>query len=188
MKTELNQKLSDQYDTLSKTFHWLTAIALVAAFTLAPGDFGGLMQKGIDPGTQTDIVWHESLGLLVFTLTFLRVIWATLRPASPQFAMSPWMRCLSKLIHFILWTLLFALPLSAVLALGGEGHALTLLGGFRITEMSLVANSWLIGLVDWGEVHKALSDVIVWLAGMHALAAISHHIMRKDGVLASMLP
>lgn len=184
----LKQKNASKYDRLSKAFHWLTAIAVVAAFTLGPGNFGELMKQGIDPGTRIDIVWHESLGLLIFTLTLLRLIWVTLRPAAPKFRMAIWMRWLSKLTHFALWALLFALPLSAVVALGSEGHPLTLLGGFRITEISFIANARLADLVDWGEVHKILGDVIMWLAGIHAFAAIYHHIFLKDGVLNSMLP
>ncbi|MGA8785710.1 MAG: cytochrome b, partial [Polaromonas sp.] len=31
-------------------------------------------------------------------------------------------------------------------------------------------------------------DAIVWLAGFHAAAALFHHFVLKDGVLASMLP
>lgn len=186
--TDLNERNANTYDGLSKAFHWLTAIAVIAAFTLGPGDFGDLMQQGIDPGTRNDIVWHESLGLLVFTLTFLRLIWVILRPAAPKFGMATWMRWLSRLMHVALWAMLFALPLSALLALGSEGHPLTLLGGLRITEFSFIQNARLKDLVDWGELHKVLGDVVVWLAGLHAFVAIYHHIKLKDEVLTSMLP
>ncbi|MGS0742388.1 cytochrome b [Glaciimonas sp. GG7] len=182
------QNNSHQYDTLSKAFHWITAILVVIAFVLGPGDFGRLLHDGIDPGTRNDIVWHESLGITVFTLTFLRLIWVTVRPAAPRHQMATWMRLLSRLMHFVLWALLFALPLSALLALGTEGHPLTLLGGFRINELPFIANAYLSGLADWGDVHKFLGDVILWLAGIHALAAIYHHIKLKDKVLTSMLP
>jgi cytochrome b561 len=87
-------------------------------------------------------------------------------------------------MHFVLWALLFALPLSALLALGTEA----LLGGFRINELPIIANSYFSGLADWGDVHKFLGDVIMWLAGIHALAAIYHHIKLKDRVLTSILP
>ena len=186
--TDLNQKTHNKYDKLSKAFHWLTAIAVVAAFTLGPGDFGELIQQGVDPSTRNYIVWHESLGLLVFTLTFLRLIWVALRPAVPKFRMATWMRWLSRLVHLTLWASLFALPLSALLALGSEGHPLTLWGGFRITVVPFIANSSLTGLADWGDVHKFLGNAILWLAGMHAFAAIYHHIKLRDGVLTSMLP
>ncbi|WP_410522846.1 cytochrome b, partial [Parvimonas micra] len=41
---------------------------------------------------------------------------------------------------------------------------------------------------DWGDVHGWLGDTLMWLAGAHAVAALYHHFVRRDGVLASMLP
>ena len=177
-----------QYDKLSKYFHWITAISVVIAFILGPEDFGRLLRDGIDPGTRYDIVWHESLGVTIFTLTFLRLAWVALRPSAPQLQMPAWMRRLSRMVHFVLWTLLFALPITALLALGTEGHPLTLLGGFRINELPFTENSYFFDLSDWGDIHKFLGDTIVWLAGFHALAALYHHFKLKDGVLTSMLP
>jgi cytochrome b561 len=43
-------------------------------------------------------------------------------------------------------------------------------------------------LADWGDVHGFLGDAILWLAGLHAVAAIYHHVFLKDGVLLTMLP
>lgn len=178
----------NQYDKLSKAFHWITAITVTIAFVLGPGDFGRLLHDGIDPGTRIDIVWHETLGITVFTLTFLRLVWVAVRPVAPKPQMTAWMRHLSQLVHFVLWFLLFALPITALLALGTEAHPLTLLGGFRIDKLPFIASSFLSGLADWGDVHKFLGDAIMWLAGGHALAVVYHHIKLKDDVLTSMLP
>jgi cytochrome b561 len=41
------------------------------------------MRDGLDPATRWDIVWHESLGVSVFVLTLLRLVWVALRPAAP---------------------------------------------------------------------------------------------------------
>lgn len=177
-----------QYDKLSKVFHWVTAIIVVTAFILGPEDFGRLIDGGIDPGSRIDIVWHESLGISVFTLTLLRLLWVAVRPAPPKIQMKPWMDVLGRLMHIALWGLLFALPLTALLALGSESHPLTLLGGFRIDKLPFIADSSLANLADWGDVHKLLGDIILWLAGIHALAALYHHFKLRDGVLSSMLP
>ena len=83
---------------------------------------------------------------------------------------------------------MLALPITALLALGSEAHPLTLLGGVRIDQMPLIANSALAKLADWGDVHQFLGDAIMWLAGLHAAAAIYHHVILKDGVLSTMLP
>jgi cytochrome b561 len=80
------------------------------------------------------------------------------------------------------------LPVTALLALGSESHPLTLLGGVRIDQMPVIANSPIAKLADWGELHQFLGDAIMWLAGFHAAAAIYHHVIVKDGVLLAMLP
>lgn len=184
----MNQKSTSHYDTLSRLLHWVTAVAVTVAFILGPGGFGRLMRQGVDPATRSDIVWHESLGILVFVLTILRLLWLAFRPAAPKFSMANWMRILAKLVHVALWALMLALPISALLALGSEAHPLTLLGGLRIDKMPIITESAIADLADWGDVHQFLGNTIMWLAGLHAVAAIYHHMFLKDGVLSSMLP
>lgn len=184
----MNAKSSNRYDAFSILFHWITAIAVTIAFILGPGGFGRLMRQGVDPATRMDIVWHESLGILVLTLTLVRLLWLLLRPASPKIATAPWMRVASTLTHVALWALLLALPVTALLALGTEDHPLTLLGGLRVDHMPLIANLAIADLADWGDVHGLLGDAILWLAGLHAAAALFHHFIIKDGVLFSMVP
>ena len=84
------------------------------------------------------MVWHESLGVLVLVLTVLRLAWLALRPAAPRFQMAKWMHLATRLMRIALWALLLALPVTAFLALGSEGHPLTLLGGVRIDRMPFI--------------------------------------------------
>jgi cytochrome b561 len=184
----MNQQSKTHYDPLSRAFHWLTAIVVAITFALGPEGFGRLMRQGIDPATHSDIVWHESLGMLVLALTVLRLLWSAMRPTPPQFAMASWMHTASKLVGAALWILLLALPITALLALGGKAHPLTLLGGVRVDHIPFIANSVIAKLADWGDVHQFLGDAFIWLAGLHAVAAIYHHVVLKDGVLAAMLP
>jgi len=184
----MNQQSTSHYDSLSQAFHWVTAIIVAITFTLGPGGFARLLRQGIDPATRDSIVWHESLGLLVLVMTVLRLLWVALRPAAPQFPTTGWMNATAKWAHLALWVLLLALPITAVLALGSKAHPLTLLGGVRIDQMPMIANSAIAKLADWGDVHQFLGDTIMWLAGLHGAAAIYHHTILKDGVLAAMLP
>ena len=147
-----------------------------------------MMHQGVDPATRSDIVWHETLGLLVFALTACRVIWVAFRPAVAKVAMADWMHLSSKMVHLGLWALLLLLPITALLALGSESHPLTLLGGYRLNEMPMILNSPVAKLADWGDVHKFLGDAVMWLAGAHAVAGIYHHVVLKDNVLMTMLP
>ena len=184
----MNQQSTSHYDSLSQAFHWVTAIVVAVAFILGPEGFGRLMRNGIDPATRSDIVWHETLGVLVFALTVCRLLWVAFRPATPQISMAGWMRLAAKLAHLALWALMLALPITALLALGSEAHPLTLLGGIRVNQMPLIADSAIAKLADWGDVHGFMGDAIMAIAGLHAVAAIYHHMFLKDGVLLSMLP
>jgi cytochrome b561 len=175
------------YDRLSRAFHWLTALAVIGAFVIAPEHFGRELRQGLDPATRWNIVTHESLGMLVAALTLLRLLWLMVRPAAPRFGMPQWMQLASKTTHGLFWVLLLAVPATALLALGSEGHPLTLLFGIRVNNMPVIADSRLGDLADWGDVHELLGNVIIWLAGLHAGAAIVHHVLLKDGVLMSML-
>ena len=130
----------------------------------------------------------DTLGLLVLVLTLTRLVWIARRPQAPRFALAPWLDRTAKVVHAALWSLLLVLPLTALLALGSEGHPLTLLGGLRIDRLPLIEASGVGKLADWGEVHGVLGDALMWLAGVHALAALYHQFVLKDGVLRAMLP
>lgn len=66
-----------------------------------------------------------------------------------------------------------------------EGHPLTLLGGMPIAP--LLGEHHDIGWrAAW--IHGWLGDAILWLASLHATAALYHHFVLRDGVLLSMLP
>lgn len=184
----MNPSTPSHYDGLSRAFHWLTAIAVTIAFILGPEGFGRMVRDGVDPATHMDIVWHETLGVSVFVLTVLRLLWVAFRPAVAKVPMAGWMHVASKLTHLGLWILMLAVPITAVLALASEGHPLTLLGGVRVDQMPFIANSAIAPLADWGDVHKLLGDAILWLAAVHAAAAIFHHVVLKDRVLNTMLP
>jgi cytochrome b561 len=179
---------SVRYDAVSRVFHWVTAVAVLAAFILGPEHFGRLMRDGVDPATRLDIVWHESLGIFVFFVTLLRLVWVLFRPAAPTFDMAVWMKWASQATHGVLWALLLLTPFTAVMALGTESHPLTLLGGVRINELPWTQQLPFAEAADWGDVHQFLGDAIIWLAGLHAVAALYHHYVVKDGVLRSMMP
>lgn len=178
----------DRYDPVSIALHWLAAVAVVAAFALGPGDFGRLADSGVDPGTRTDIVVHETIGLFVFLLTAIRLIWVALRPVPHSSPGSDWSNMAAIAVRIVLWALLLLTPLTALLTLASESQPLTLLAGLRLSTIP-----WLDGWAgtkwaDWGEVHTFLGDAILWIAGLHAAAALVHHFLWRDNLLRSMLP
>ena len=157
---------SQRYSQVTQIFHWATAILVLVAFIYGLGG-------------------PEQRVYAVLAVTVLRLLWRLFdtRPA-PQ-SMASWMVISSKLVQAGLYLLLFAVPLTAIAGAWLEGHPLTLLAGLQVAPQ--IAESHDLG-VTISELHTWLGDAILWLAGLHAVAALYHHFFLKDGVLKSMLP
>ena len=171
-----------RYGAVAQTFHWATAVLVLVAYMYGPG---GSEERVYSSAVDFDRQLHETLGLCVFALVVLRMLWRLVdtRPDPPQ--VPRWMGIAAKAVQWMLYALLFALPLTAITGAWLEGHPLTLLGGVKIPP--LLGLSYDAG-ASIATIHTWLGDAILWLAGFHALAAIYHHLVLKDGVLASMLP
>jgi len=170
------------YGALAQALHWATAILVLIAFIYGPG---GSEQRVYSPARDFDRQLHETLGLCVFALVVLRVLWRMLdtRPGPPQVA--PWMMVAARTVQGSLYLLLFALPFTAITGAWLEGHPVTLLMGVQFPPLLGLSHD--VGATI-AKIHTWLGDAILWLAGLHALAALYHHLVLKDGVLASMLP
>jgi len=170
------------YSVPTQILHWLTVILVLVAFTFGPG---GSEERIYSAARDFDRQLHETLGLCVFTLVFLRLLWRTIdeHPDSPPVAR--WMTVTAGIVQVVLYVLLFAVPLTAIFGAWLEGHPLTLLGGIEIAPPMSKSHEFgdLIA-----EVHTWLGDTIMWLVGIHAVAALFHHFVLKDNVLLSMLP
>ena len=180
--TGVGTKPNRRYGAFAQALHWITALLVLFAFIYGPG---GSEQRVYEASVDFDRQLHETLGLCVFVLTVLRVLWWTInrRPPPPQLPRS--MEIASRATQWGLYLLLFALPLTGILSAWLEGHPLTLLLGAQVGP--LFSPSHDLG-VRIASLHGWLGDAILWLAGLHALAALYHHFIRKDDVLASMLP
>ena len=171
-----------RYGPGAMAIHWLTAVLVVAAFTLGPG---GSETRVYSAAKDFDRNLHEVLGLAVFFLTLARLAWRALGPAAPEFAGPRWMVRASKAVQGLLYVLLLAVPLTAVFGAWLSGHPLTL--GLLGSIPSPLAESHAAGR-KIAEVHGYLGDTLLWVAGFHAAAALFHHFVLKDEVLRAMLP
>ena len=174
--------MNRRYGAVAQALHWATAIVVLVAFIYGPG---GNELRVYSAARDFDRQLHETLGLCVFLLVLLRLLWKAIdeQPESPP---APrWMELAAKVMKAALYVLLFALPITAIAGAWLEGHPLTFLAGIKIAAP--VAESHELGATI-ASLHTWLGDTIMWLAGFHALAAIYHQFVLGDGLLASMLP
>jgi cytochrome b561 len=163
-------------------FHWATAILVVVAFVYGPG---GSEERVYSAARDFDRQLHETLGITVFAITLIRLAWRAFDGAPDDPPMAPWMHRSSKVVRAALYVLLLALPATAVSGAWLEGHPLTLLGNVRVGP--LLGEAHAVGST-LAEIHGWLGDAILWIAGVHAAAALYHHFVLRDDVLQSMLP
>jgi cytochrome b561 len=173
---------STRFGAVAQAFHWATAILVVVAFVYGPG---GSEQRVYSAARDFDRQLHETLGMAVFLLTLVRVAWRAFDATPEAPPMPPWMRISSRSAQGVLYLLLLAVPLTAISGAWLEGHPLTFLGDVRVGPLLAEAH-------DLGRtiatVHTWLGDAILWVAGVHAAAALYHHFVLRDRVLRSMLP
>jgi cytochrome b561 len=173
---------SQRHGGMTQAIHWLTVVLVLIAFIYGPG---GNETRVYSTATDFDRQLHETLGLCVFTLAFVRVLWLAVasRPEPPP--VSRWMGIAAKVVQWTLYALLFVVPVTAISGAWLEGHPITLFGGVRIGPFTPEIH-------DVGKfiatLHTWLGDAILWVAGLHALAGLYHHFILKDSVLSSMLP
>ena len=171
-----------RYGAAAQFFHWATAILVVAAFTYGPG---GSEQRVYSAARDFQRQLHETLGLTVFALVVLRLAWRAFDAAPQQPPVAPWLGLAAKAVQATLYAVLLLLPLSAISGAWLEGHPLTLLANVRIGPP--VAEAHALGSAI-ALLHTWLGDAILWVAGVHAAAALYHHFVLRDDVLRSMLP
>jgi cytochrome b561 len=165
-----------RYGLIAQGLHWVTAILVLWAWLIA-GTWGR-------DDTSPIMGLHQSIGFTVFVLVLLRLVWRffDMRPAQPE--MPGFMAFASKISHWLLYALLVAIPLSAIVGSWLEGHSLMLYGAEVapwLSESRRVGHQIL-------NIHEKMGTILIWLAGLHALAAIFHHVFLRDRVLRQMLP
>lgn len=171
---------TSQYNTIAKTIHWISALAVFSLFAL------GYWMVDLTYYSEWYKVaphWHKSIGLILFALTLLRIIWKLITQ-SPEVEGAPWEKLGAKIAHGLLYLILFATFLSGYLISTADGRGIEVFNWFTLPGLgSLVENQEDIA----GDVHFYLTYSLIGLALLHALAALKHHFINKDNTLKKMI-
>lgn len=171
------------YTASQKWLHWSIFGLVVLMYALTFGE--DIFPRG---DVRVDAAWkiHISFGILFAVLVAWRLVvrLGSGAPALPS-EMRPLERTAAGAAHLLLYVLLLALPVLGVLLTWYRGDALSFFGLFTIpspvTPDRAMARS-IKGL------HSLCANGILIVAGLHALAALWHHYVRRDAVLRRMLP
>lgn len=180
-----------RYTGVAIALHWLIALLAIGQFA------GGLYVEGLERGAQKFalIQMHKSFGVMVLLLTLVRLGWRLAHPAPPfPAAMNATERTIARATHLAFYVLLIGIPLV----------------GWALVSSSPFADSvqtYLFGVVHWPHLpffagvedrealsegikkaHELLAFLMIGLVGLHVAAALKHHFVNRDDILARMAP
>ncbi|MGQ0672111.1 MAG: cytochrome b [Hyphomicrobium sp.] len=182
MTTAHSTPARGRYSPLSMALHWLTLALIVGVYSAI--ELREYWPRG-SPERDALKAWHFTFGLTVFMLTLARIAARVARPAPPILPPpAPWQRAASKTLQGLLYTLLIAMPLAGWTILSAEGNAIPF-WGIELPAIAAKDKDWADIVEYW---HKTFGKVGYALIGLHAAAAIAHHLFRKDNTLLRMLP
>jgi cytochrome b561 len=171
------------YGVVPQALHWLTAMCVIAGWLL--GQFIDAFPKG--PPRAWALWTHITLGECVMLFLIVRLVWRIAdRPPPPERTrFGRLLMIASKLGHYTLYALLFAVPLVGIMVQLKRGNALPVFGAWNFTSPWPTDRSTARSLL---EVHELLANALLILAGVHAAAALVHHYVFGDRTLLRMLP
>lgn len=172
-----------KYGATAIGLHWIIALLIIAAFVM------GLYMTGIHGFSLLKLKlfsWHKWIGVTVFGLALLRVVWRATHAAPPVAAGTPaWQAKAAGGVHHLLYVLMVLVPIT--------GYFYTLAAGVPVVYLG----KWAMPvLIDKNEslapvlqaVHTWLNYGMAAIVLMHAAAALKHQFINRDGTLARMLP
>ena len=154
-------KVTSGYSGAQIALHWLIAGGVLFNYIVSSGMGRALHQRLEGAAVTVPIAGlHVWVGVAVLALAALRIVLRLTRggPAAEPGTMGK----AASAVHGLLYLLLLAVPVSGAVA-------------------------WFGGVEDAGDPHELMVNLLILLAGAHALAALFHHYVMKDGVLKRML-
>ena len=170
------------YTRTAISLHWLIVALLVGQFIFA----WTMPHIGRNTPVTTLISLHFSFGVLILVVAVLRLFWrASHGEPAPANGLPPWQTASARVVHWLLYLLLFVLPMLGWLNASWRGMPIVMFGLELPKLLATRAPGW-----AWtGDVHVFLSTyVLLALVGLHVAAALYHYLIRRDGVLQRMLP
>lgn len=163
------------------TLHWLGALLIIGGFALGMS----MVDLPFSPQRIKYYSWHKWIGITVWLLAVLRLLWRIAAPPPALLPMPAWQRRIAASTHHLLYALMLFIPVSGWLYSSAAGVSVVYLGLIPLPDLvgaskPLAANLKLL--------HKTLNISLLLLVLLHVAAALKHHLVNRDQTLARMLP
>ncbi len=169
-----------RYDRGAIAFHWSMAALVVIVGVL------GLLHDSWPKGTQS--FWiniHALCGLALWVLLMARFWWRSTHSPPPLPAEAGALaRALARPVHLLMYALLFVTPILGIVTFTWHGRVFDF-GLFQV-DFGVRKNRAIFHPTE--DLHGYLAYTLFTIAGLHALAALWHQLVRRDRMLSRMWP
>jgi cytochrome b561 len=169
-----------RYSTPAIVLHWLVALLIFVAFPL------GLYMADLplSPEKLKLFSYHKWIGVTVFILAGLRVVWRlTHTPPPLPASVAGWQRRASAVAHGLLYLLILVIPISGWLMSSAKGVQTVWFGVLPLPD--LIGKDKALGhLLE--EVHETLNYTLLALVVLHVAGALQHHFIERQPFLQRM--
>lgn len=166
------------FNLTARVLHWSMALAILAMLFVGIGMVASLSLR------PSLVSLHRPLGIAILLLVIVRLANRLAHSPPPLPADLPRVQVLAaKASHWLLYALMFAMPLIGWSMLSAGGYPVTMFKGFNLPPIA----------PHNATVYAVLSSAHTWFALllfatvlMHLAAALYHAWVRRDGVFSSM--
>ena len=171
---------ANRYGIVAKGFHWV--LFLMLSFSIVAGNFLASMPKGVEKMQAAGM--HKSFGAILLMLILMRFLWKLINeaPGLPA-GTTPMQAIMAKGMHWVLYALMFAQPLSGVMMSQAAGIPVSF---FDIFEFPVFLDKSIETAKFFRGMHGTVWVLLVLSVVGHAGAALHHHFIKKDNVLKQM--
>jgi len=170
------------YGWITITLHWVSAILIIGLFIL------GVWMVDLDyyhSWRKAAPELHQSVGLTLFLVMLLRLIWRTMQTQPcPLKSHQHYEIQLAKLVHALLYLLIFLIMISGTLFATADGREIEYFQQWMIPGFGSLFDDQ---EEKAGLFHQYAAYSLIFFVVLHALAALKHHFVNKDITLLRML-
>lgn len=172
-----NPNIVSRYSPILIGLHWFMFVLLIAVF--ATIEMRSLFPRGSDPRELVKAL-HFMFGIVVLLLVVVRL---GVRLSSPTPAIVPtpgvFENILAKIMHLSLYAFMIFMPIAGWIILSAEGHGVPFFG----LELPPLMDKDDAVAEQVEEIHKLVGEIGYYLIGLHVLAGLFHHYVKRDNTL-----
>ena len=169
------------YGNVAKSFHWLMFLMLTVS--VVAGNFLASMPKGAEKLEAAGM--HKSFGAVILMLLLGRFVWRLMNPTPQNSTGAPELQQkMAHAMHWALYALMFAQPLSGILMTQSAGYPISFFGLF---EFPVWLDKDKASAEFFRSAHGVIWILLVTAVIGHVSAALHHQFIKKNGLLKKMM-